>query len=414
LNRLQDFVDRIEVIFAWSQFLRDSRVDLPGRDVLDDLVKGKEHVFGGKGWAVRREKRRDSTALSAAVNYGPFIKALGWIQPAPKWPGAFVSADKIKAAISALENRLGEHLEHPAFSKLGPVTVTAKEVKNWSKAFSLEFLSAQEKAAMRESLMGSSARKELKQTCETIAFLVKRRGGDIDEEAIRTDLCYGSGSHPDDARFDSVRTIWKLLQVRQLFRLALESLLQWLLIQLSSHPAQTSELARAFISETGRASTTKEWLSVTGPKKMSIPERIRSLENAVSRKDAPLAKAIQMAIAVSLAEARESPNNERNDRLPLKRAQQEAKSFETQKPVEFVSHVLNSWVMGQHLYWAVGRGLADARSNGRRILRLKVVPEEAGLTLAPGAGPNFSNPPAATEDRLGTLLSLMRESGTLS
>jgi len=145
LNRLQDFVDRIEVIFAWSQFLRDSRVDLPGRDVLDDLVKGKEHVFGGKGWAVRREKRRDSTALSAAVNYGPFIKALGWIQPAPKWPGAFVSADKIKAAISALENRLGEHLEHPAFSKLGPVTVTAKEVKNWSKAFSLEFLSAQEK-----------------------------------------------------------------------------------------------------------------------------------------------------------------------------------------------------------------------------------------------------------------------------
>src|ERR1039458_8791770 len=29
---LQDFVDRIEVIYVWSQLLRDPNVDLPGRD----------------------------------------------------------------------------------------------------------------------------------------------------------------------------------------------------------------------------------------------------------------------------------------------------------------------------------------------------------------------------------------------
>src|ERR1019366_10114124 len=98
---------------------------------------------------------------------------------------------------------------------------------------------------------------------------------------------------------------------------------------------------------------------------------------------------------------------------PLKRARDEAKSLESEKPVEFVKHILSSWVLGQHVYWSVGRGLADARSDGRTILRLKVVPEEGGWTLAPGAAPNFNNPPRATPDRLATLMNLMREADLL-
>src|SRR5919106_1765112 len=34
IDRLRDFVDRIEVIYAWSQFLRDPHSDLPGQQVL--------------------------------------------------------------------------------------------------------------------------------------------------------------------------------------------------------------------------------------------------------------------------------------------------------------------------------------------------------------------------------------------
>ena len=45
---------------------------------------------------------------------------------------------------------------------------------------------------------------------------------------------------------------------------------------------------------------------------------------------------------------------------------------------EVLGHVLDSWVFGQHVYWAVGRGLADARARGRTILRLKVTLEEPG------------------------------------
>jgi len=43
-----------------------------------------------------------------------------------------------------------------------------------------------------------------------------------------------------------------------------------------------------------------------------------------------------------------------------------------------MTHVFDSWIFGQHVYWSVGRGLVDARSQGKTILRLKVVLEEGG------------------------------------
>ena len=73
----------------------------------------------------------------------------------------------------------------------------------------------------------------------------------------------------------------------------------------------------------------------------------------------------------------------------------------------FVRHLLESWVLAQHVYWSVGRGLADARARGKTILRLKVVLEEGGWTLAPGA--SFMAPPVPTRDRLQTALSLATE-----
>src|SRR3954467_14255101 len=33
VDQLRDFVDRIEVIYAWSQLLRDANADIPGRQV---------------------------------------------------------------------------------------------------------------------------------------------------------------------------------------------------------------------------------------------------------------------------------------------------------------------------------------------------------------------------------------------
>jgi hypothetical protein len=76
-------------------------------------------------------------------------------------------------------------------------------------------------------------------------------------------------------------------------------------------------------------------------------------------------------------------------------------------PAEFMARVLEIWVLAQHAYWCVGRSLADARSRGKTLLRLKVVMDEGGWTLTPGTRPG--NPPIATPDRLESAVGLLTE-----
>ena len=99
------------------------------------------------------------------------------------------------------------------------------------------------------------------------------------------------------------------------------------------------------------------------------------------------------------------------DRLPLARARREAEARESVPPRDFLRHVLESWVLAQHVYWSVGRGLADARAQGKTLLRLKVVLDEGGWEAAPGI--SAGAPPVPTPDRLQTMVSLAAECGLL-
>jgi len=95
--------------------------------------------------------------------------------------------------------------------------------------------------------------------------------------------------------------------------------------------------------------------------------------------------------------------------LPLWRAREEA-AVRKELPVEdFLRHVFESWILAQHVYWSVGRGLADARARGKTLLRLKVILDEGGWTLTPGA--SRGNPPVPTGDRLQTVVTLAQERG---
>jgi hypothetical protein len=96
--------------------------------------------------------------------------------------------------------------------------------------------------------------------------------------------------------------------------------------------------------------------------------------------------------------------------LPVVRAQQELSVRADGTVDEFLRHVFESWILAQHVYWSVGRGLADARAGGKTLLRLRVILDEGGWTLARGA---LRSPPVPTADRLQTALSLAHESALL-
>jgi hypothetical protein len=121
-----------------------------------------------------------------------------------------------------------------------------------------------------------------------------------------------------------------------------------------------------------------------------------------------LASNIATGLAFCIAEAPEQPEAfERADRLPLARARREAKAWSQASTRDFVRHVLESWVLAQHVYWSVGRGLADARARGKTILRLRVALEDGGWNVTSASA--RVSPPVPTPDRLKTALNLAKE-----
>ena len=158
LNDLQNFVDRIEVIYLWSELLKNTNVDLPGRQALWRILATKQqYEFHGKSWQKLRNDRRYSTALSAPINYGPGLKMLGWVERHSKYPGVLIPCPAAEPALDALEARMAKHLGHPAFSEFGAVTVTADEARSWQKGWSLDTVTQIEAKTMSEILFGGEA-----------------------------------------------------------------------------------------------------------------------------------------------------------------------------------------------------------------------------------------------------------------
>ena len=407
-SELQDFVDRVEVIYAWSQFRRNPPSDLPGRDVLAPLIAAGGYTFGGDDWQKRREIRDDSTALSAPINYGPGLKGLGWLQPDEEREGAWVATELAEPAIVRFEAEIAPFLHHPAFCKFGPVSITNAEVDQLKEAWALERPTEAEKLAMTRSLTGDAAGQRRRDGIKLAIAAVHHLKSSADVLAVRRTMCGPPTDFVPPAELQLAARTWRAVQVRQAFRLALEASLHWILRQLDAGPMTTGALANAFLDRSGDATTTADWLSLadgTGP-----ADWIDRLEQSLANTDeVALLRAIHAALGMSLAEAPDKAGSERDDRLPLARAAREARTCGKLPPADFVAHIIESWIFGQHVYWSVGRGLADARGRGKTILRLKATLEDGGWTLAPGVKVANRNTPRATPDRLETVLRLAKE-----
>jgi len=412
VDDLRDFVDRIEVIYAWSQFLRDPNADLPGRQVLSSLIKSERWSFGGHAWRERRKNRRDSTAFTAPITYGPALKTLGWISPHEQHSDVFIPSAAAEPALNAFEAQIASRLKHPAFNQFGKVEVTAKEALAWSKGWALERITRAEQRVMAKMVFGAGA-PLARQQGGALMLAAAAHSATTEPTNVRLTMA-GAPSNfiPSNDQQTSFQA-WRRTQIRQLFRLGLEALLYWIIRRVQGGPRSSDALVHAFLKETGRPErkSAGHWLKsakVGGLGPTMLMDRITAVLDNPS--EAELAAAIADSLAFCLAEAPEHGEIfERADRLPLFKARREAEAWANTSTREFVRHVIESWILAQHVYWSVGRGLADARARGKSILRLKVVLEEGGWRLAPGAG--GGSRPVPTPDRLGTMLNLASECG---
>ncbi len=407
-ERLQDFVDRLEVVYVWSQLLRPLRVELPGRDVLGPLVAGSEYTFGGAEWQRRREVRKDSTAVSAAINYGPALRALGWLRPHPKYRGIFTPERVADAAIKAFEKVIEPYLGHPVFSRFGEVSVATAEVQQWSEAWALERPTPEERSTMMETLRGESANHYRRNGVQLAVTAVQHLNGTTDPDAVRQAMCGSPTSFVATASLEPVFRTWRTLQWRQVFRLALEAFLHWLLLKLAGEPMTSGALVSAFLISAGTSETARSWLSEVRDSQLGPTVWLQRLQASLASagRESELPSEIRGALAASIHEGAESHGPEQDDRLPIARAAKEALAFSEDSPAAFLTRVLESWVIGQHTRSSVMRGIGDARAGRRMILRLRIALDEGGWTRTPGS-PN--RPPEATADRLETVLSLLHE-----
>jgi hypothetical protein len=411
---IRDFVDRIEVIYAWSQFLRGGVIDLPGRQSLDHIITAAEYTFGGNAWKQLRIARRYSTSFTAPIQYGPALKNLGWVAPHATRPEALIALPEVTPALDAFEAEIADRLNHPAFSSLEEVTVLREEALAWGDAWDLYKPTAEEQRICSELLFGRLARRDRRDGIDLMLCAVEHTGS-LDTDAVRKALSGAPTNFAAPESLAEAAIAWRRLQVRQLFRFSLEAFFYWIGQQLMDGANSTDGLVEEFLASVDETEARAgAWLSSLARPDLGPTDHIDAIQAALASDEI---EALPPAISAGLAFAlTESPSDgqrfERADRLPLYRARQEANRFADSATRALLRHVVESWILAQHVYWSVGRGLADARSRGKQILRLKVVLEEQGWELAPGTTPPPK--PFPTPDRLLTALTLAQECGAIA
>jgi hypothetical protein len=412
-EQMRDFVDRIEAIYAWSQFLVTQNADLPGKLALRPLIEKARYRFGGEAWEELRDMRRYSTGLISPLNYGPSLRTLGWLIPVDGATGVFQPPDALDPALDAFESGFAEELDHEAFSRFGPVTVAREDVERWGGLWSLGAPRRKEKTAAYTRLGGDLADARRQRGVALIRAAWRDLG---DEEASVADVRARMADVADDWESETppaAAADWRAMQVRQAFRLALESLFFWTIATLRQNGTMRSAaLAQTFLDaiEDPLPTTAGAWM-LDGVNDDNPAEHVNALYEGL-RRPSELPAAIVAAIRHALREPATTRDFERRDRLPLARAKEEAEQWAGLTPHAFLVRLIEVWVIAQHTYWCVARGLADARSGGKTILRMRIVMEEGGWTLTPET--SGANPPEATPDRLDTAVSLLWECDRLN
>ena len=313
--------------------------------------------------------------------------------------------------LDAFEEQLTPILSHKLFNGWDACSLTRAKAEEWAEVWDMDDLLKAERKSMRARLVGDIASKQRRGGFRLLA----RVWEDVEEEEERGEDALRPAMYDlaSNELHEEV-VLWRRVQVRQAFRLALEALFEWVVGEIGGGTFMTVALAIRLLNETDidEGVTAREWFEALLNRNTTVVGALEELQSCLqARRDAGAAALQALAVAV-LSPAELHDRSDRRERLPIALAAADLERLGDGTPDCFIAHVIESWIIAQHTYWSVGRGLADARAGGKRILRLRLVLEPGGWRVTRGQGSRGI--PSPTPDRLKTALSLALESGLVS
>ncbi|UWU25631.1 hypothetical protein N2601_29700 (plasmid) [Rhizobium sp. CB3060] len=448
----KNFVMRLEVIYAWSHMLNGGR-DLPGMAVLRSclpLEGGRPFTFKGADWETVKKKRQASTSIMDAIQYGPSIKALGFLEQTSV-TGVFRPTEQAMPAVRAIDAIVaGSTMRLMVDPKVE--TFRPEEVKQLNADLPPSEPTGEERDVFRKLFEPGreTGRKDFTRRHETLALVLEAI--DASPSGLTVPELRGvlaSGVLPSGRRLlragsneTGLQTTWLLmssLQVRQLQRLALESMLVWIEVMIKTNGGSASTdalvamaLSQAVVFDSDLAGpTVGDVLAAMSQRSgdhgwpvaaakgqtdfVALSDRLSlaqrggpgSYEAIPGLCLTALAYVQAMYTALKLQGADDGRLGElggRSDRFPTSLQHRRLLSLQDATVDTLWRELIETWVIGQHVRWSVAR-------NGDGTQRLRLALGDSGWLRV---HKRLSGPFGPTPDRLLSALSLAAQSGMVN
>ncbi len=433
-KEVREYVERVDAVFSWSQFLIDPQATLPGNTVLPGKLNAPgapvAYDFSDEAWDNLRKSRRNSTDLLGAIQYGPSIRGAGGLRWLTASEDVFVPTKEVMPAIEAFDTLVSPHLprclKDPTWTSItreellgiAPICDHRKPTDVERKVFALRFF-GNEELERKEILLGRR-RATLRLMLEALASADEP----CSVETVRARMFGVDASQSSDAAVERARHGWRVLQIRQLQRLAIEALYIATEARLADASATTSEIVDMFTElleqdDVDVSGNADRMLETAFAEWSEDPERavftLMSMLEDQQRTDPSAIPRLSLAALacvrrLALAEQQNAAGvafmqdfDRESDRLPLSLMLDRLAELGDRPATEALREFVEAWVFGQHLRWSVIRS-----GDGKQ--RLRVGLDEGGWTLLRG---DLSATFGATPDRLRSALRLLADAGLI-
>jgi hypothetical protein len=244
-EELIHFREKVESLYVWSHQL-GGYTGMPGISAKAPTAKNGQVDLRFAAW----KRSRANTSLEAAVQYGPSLLDLGGLGLVRKiTTGIYACNPSGQKLAKALDDNLRKCPEYDFLTDLSKLSGTEEQAMSLLRYWCFEETSVAEAQIFQSILWNpdhigeKSNRGRRANMIELLLKLLSTTSEPLDTDAIRQHLALPAIWHKDalpEGMLSQSRT-WLVLQLRQLQRFALESLMSWVEFQLVSGGHQTPD-----------------------------------------------------------------------------------------------------------------------------------------------------------------------------